>query len=71
VASGGAILRVPVLVLTTYDTDADIVRAVEAGATGAITQCRGGGRGQAYLRVRMASGDDRREAPSAPSPALG
>ena len=32
--AGGAILRVPVLVLTTYDTDADIVRAVEAGATG-------------------------------------
>src|SRR5262249_17757883 len=28
----------------------------------AITQCRAGGRGQAYLRVRMASGDDRREA---------
>jgi len=25
---------VPVLVLTTYDTDADIVRAIEAGATG-------------------------------------
>lgn len=28
----------------------------------AITQCRAGGRGQAYLQVRMASGDDRREA---------
>ena len=27
-------LAVPVLVLTTYDTDADIVRAIEAGATG-------------------------------------
>ena len=26
--------RTPVLVLTTYDTDADILRAVEAGATG-------------------------------------
>jgi DNA-binding NarL/FixJ family response regulator len=25
---------IPVLVLTTYDTDADIVRAIEAGATG-------------------------------------
>src|SRR5262249_35880813 len=40
-AGGGAIAglggpppAVPVLVLTTYDTDADIVRAIEAGATG-------------------------------------
>ncbi|MBN1581095.1 MAG: response regulator transcription factor [Anaerolineae bacterium] len=26
--------RIPILVLTTYDTDADILRAIEAGATG-------------------------------------
>ena len=58
-------LAVPVLVLTTYDTDADIVRAIEAGATGYLLKdtsreelmhaIRSAAAGRSVLAPRVAS----------------
>ena len=57
--------QVHVLVLTTYDTDADIVRAIEAGATGYMLKdtpreellraIRAAARGESVLAPRVAS----------------
>ena len=57
--------RVHVLVLTTYDTDADILRAIEAGATGYILKdapreelfraIRATAQGQSYLSPSVAT----------------
>ena len=46
-----------VLVLTTYDSDADILRAVEAGATGYLL--KDAGREEIYAAVRSAASSGR------------
>lgn len=46
--------RIQVLVLTTYDSDADILRAIEAGATGYIL--KDAGREELFQAVRAAAG---------------
>lgn len=46
--------QIHVLVLTTYDTDADILRAIEAGATGYLL--KDAGREELFQAVRTAAG---------------
>jgi DNA-binding NarL/FixJ family response regulator len=72
--------RVHVLVLTTYDTDADILRAIEAGATGYLLKeapsaelfraVRDTARGQSVLSPAVASRLVARARGAAASPAL-
>jgi DNA-binding NarL/FixJ family response regulator len=58
-----------VLVLTTYDTDSDVVRAVEAGATGYLL--KDSPRGDLLRAVRAAARGEAALSPSVATPLLG